>query len=162
MLHGLFLFRRLFFFCAILYHKDGYWSTGIYLQKNRMMLDTAIICIITIILVILCGYVTKTNIGLWAIAAAYLLGAFVLEIKPSDIVEMWPIKVFLMLFSVTFFYGYAVLNGSLEKLSLFFIHSRIRWLLDNSTTSLMKGKFHKTHKMVNRIQYFLPLPRWMI
>lgn len=82
------------------------------------MFDTVIICLIAIILVILLGYITKTNIGLWAIAAAYLLGAFVLEIKPSDIVEMWPIKIFLMLFSVTFFYGYAVLNGSLEKLSL--------------------------------------------
>lgn len=95
------------------------------------MLDTVIICLIAIILVILLGYITKTNIGLWAIAASYLLGAFVLEIKPSDIVEMWPIKIFLMLFSVTFFYGYAVLNGSLEKLSLKVVYAsrRAPWLI---------------------------------
>ena len=95
------------------------------------MLSTVIICLIAIILVILCGYITKTNIGLWAIAAAYFLGAFVLEIKPSDIVEMWPIKIFLMLFSVTFFYGYAVLNGSLEKLSLKVVYAsrRTPWLI---------------------------------
>jgi len=95
------------------------------------MLDTVIICLVTIILVILLGYITKSNIGLWAIAASYLLGAFVLEIKPSDIVEMWPIKIFLMLFSVTFFYGYAVLNGSLEKLSLKVVYAsrRAPWLI---------------------------------
>lgn len=82
------------------------------------MVSTVIICFVAIILVIITGYLTKTNIGLWAIAAAYLLGAFVLDIKPSEIINMWPIKIFLLLFSVTFFYGYAVLNGSLEKLSL--------------------------------------------
>jgi len=82
------------------------------------MADVVILCLVAIILVIFLGYITKTNIGLWAIAAAYLLGAFVLDIRPSDIIKMWPIKIFLMLFSVTYFYGYAVLNGSLEKLSL--------------------------------------------
>ena len=84
-----------------------------------------------IILVILLGYFTKTNIGLWAIAAAYLLGAFVMGIKPSDIVNLWPIKIFLMLFSVTFFYGYAVLNGTLEKLSLKVVYAsrKIPWFI---------------------------------
>ena len=95
------------------------------------MLDTVVICIVAIILVILCGYITKTNIGLWAIAAAYLLGAFVLEIEPRNIVEMWPIKIFLMLFSVTFFYGYTVLNGTLEKLSLKVVYAsrNIPWFI---------------------------------
>ncbi len=82
------------------------------------MLDIVITCIVAIILAILLGYFTKTNIGLWAMAFAYLLGVFVLEIKPSDIITLWPIKIFLMLFSVTFFYGYPALNGTLEKLSM--------------------------------------------
>ena len=95
------------------------------------MLDTVLICAATIILVILLGYFTKTNIGLLAIAAAYLLGVFVLGIKPSDIVKLWPIKIFLMLFSVTFFYGYAALNGTLEKLSLKVVYAsrQIPWLI---------------------------------
>jgi len=89
------------------------------------------ICLIAILLVILLGYITKTNIGLWAIAAAYVLGAFVFGIKPRDIINMWPIKIFLMLFSVTFFYGYAVLNGALERLSLKVVYAsrRVPWLI---------------------------------
>ena len=87
------------------------------------MPDTVLICLITIILVILIGYFTRTNIGLWAIAASYILGVFVLDIKPRDIVTLWPIKIFMMLFSVTFFYGYSVLNGSLEKLSLKIVYA---------------------------------------
>ena len=95
------------------------------------MIDTVVICATAIILVILLGYLTKTNIGLWAIAAAYLLGVFVLGIKPGDIINLWPIKIFLMLFSVTFFYGYAALNGTLEKLSLKVVYSsrQIPWLI---------------------------------
>jgi di/tricarboxylate transporter len=87
------------------------------------MPDTVYICAIAIITVILLGYFTKTNIGLWAIAASYILGVLVLEIKPRDIVTLWPIKIFMMLFSVTFFYGYSVLNGSLEKLSLKIVYA---------------------------------------
>lgn len=87
------------------------------------MADTVFICAAAIIAVILLGYFTKTNIGLWAIAASYILSVFVLEIKPRDIVTLWPIKIFMMLFSVTFFYGYSVLNGSLEKLSLKIVYA---------------------------------------
>jgi di/tricarboxylate transporter len=87
------------------------------------MADTVFICAASIITVILLGYFTKTNIGLWAIAASYLLGVLVLEIEPRDIVTLWPIKIFMMLFSVTFFYGYSVLNGSLEKLSLKIVYA---------------------------------------
>jgi len=87
------------------------------------MPDTVFICAAVIIIVILLGYFTKTNIGLWAIAASYILGVSVLEIRPVDIITLWPIKIFMMLFSVTFFYGYSVLNGSLEKLSLKIVYA---------------------------------------
>ena len=87
------------------------------------MPDTVLICITTIILVILMGYFTRTNIGLWAIVASYILGVFLLDIRPRDIVALWPIKIFMMLFSVTFFYGYSILNGSLEKLSLKIVYA---------------------------------------
>jgi len=95
------------------------------------MPDTVYICLTAIILVILLGYFTKSNIGLWAIAASYILGVFVLDIKPRDIVPLWPIKIFMMLFSVTFFYGYSVLNGSLEKLSLKIVYAARKkpWLI---------------------------------
>lgn len=76
-----------------------------------------ILSLVAIVLVIAIGAKTKTNIGLWAISAAYLIGVFVLKLKPNDIITLFPTKVFLMLFSVTLFYGFAILNGSLEKLA---------------------------------------------
>jgi len=87
------------------------------------MPDTVLICVTAIVLVILLGYLTKTNIGLWAIAVSYILGVLILDIKPRDIITLWPIKIFMMLFSVTFFYGYSVLNGSLEKLSFKIVYA---------------------------------------
>jgi len=77
-----------------------------------------LVCSIIVVAVIIFGTVTRTNIGLWAIFAAYVLGAFVLGVKPALIINMWPTKLFLMLFAVTFFYSFAVLNGSLEKIAL--------------------------------------------
>ena len=77
-----------------------------------------VVCSVIVVAVIILGTVTRTNIGLWAIFAAYVLGAFVLGMKPSLIISLWPTKLFLMLFAVTFFYSFATLNGSLEKLAL--------------------------------------------
>jgi Na+/H+ antiporter NhaD/arsenite permease-like protein len=77
-----------------------------------------LICSIIIILVITIGTITKTNIGLWAIFSAYILGSFVFKISPAEIINLWPTKLFLMLFAVTFFYSFATLNRSLEKLAL--------------------------------------------
>lgn len=78
-------------------------------------MSAIILCLVAIVLVIVIGAKTKTNIGLWAISAAYLIGVFVLKLKPADIITAFPSKIFLMLFSVTLFYGFAILNGALEK-----------------------------------------------
>ena len=69
-----------------------------------------LVCSFIVVAVIIIGTVTRTNIGLWAIFAAYILGSFVLGMKPSLIIDLWPTKLFLMLFAVTFFYGFATLN----------------------------------------------------
>ena len=82
-----------------------------------------LICSAIVAAVIIFGTVTKTNIGLWAIFAAYILGSFVLGINASLIINMWPTKLFLMLFAVTFFYSFAILNGSLEKLALHAVYA---------------------------------------
>jgi len=78
-------------------------------------MSAIVICLAAIVLVIVVGAKTKTNIGLWAIGAAYLIGVYVLKLKPTDIIAAFPSKIFLLLFSVTLFYGFAILNGALEK-----------------------------------------------
>ncbi len=76
-----------------------------------------IISLIAIVAVIVIGTKTKTNIGLWAITAAYIIGVFVLGESPRGLVGVFPTRLFLLLFSVTLFYSFAVLNGTLEKVA---------------------------------------------
>lgn len=70
-----------------------------------------------IVLAVALGYTTKINIGLFAIAFAYLLGCFGMGLSPSEIIGMWPLKIFFIIFSVCLFYSFATVNGTLEKLA---------------------------------------------
>ena len=73
--------------------------------------------LIAITIAIVLGYKTKINIGFFAIMFAYLLGCFGMGMKTSEVIELWPIKIFFIIFSVTLFYNFALANGALEKLS---------------------------------------------
>ncbi len=63
------------------------------------------------------GYKTKINIGFFTIAFAYLIGCFGIGLKPSEVIELWPVKIFFIILSVTLFYNFALANGALEKLA---------------------------------------------
>lgn len=63
------------------------------------------------------GYVTKINIGFFTIVSAYLIGCFGMGLKPSELIELWPVKIFFIIFAVTLFYNFALANGALEKLA---------------------------------------------
>jgi len=77
----------------------------------------SLIVVAAIILAIVLGYRTRINIGLFAIAFAYLIGCFGMGLKPSAIIAMWPLKIFFIIFSVCLFYSFAIVNGTLEKLA---------------------------------------------
>ena len=40
------------------------------------------------------GRVRKINIGLVAIPFAYIIGAFFMHIKPSDVIDLWPSHIY--------------------------------------------------------------------
>ncbi|MFX5088402.1 SLC13 family permease [Acinetobacter baumannii] len=63
------------------------------------------------------GYKTKINIGFFTIAFAYLIGCFGMGLKPSEVIELWTVKIFFIILSVTLFYNFALANGALEKLA---------------------------------------------
>ncbi|AWM79422.1 C4-dicarboxylate ABC transporter [Gammaproteobacteria bacterium ESL0073] len=73
--------------------------------------------ILSILIAIALGYFTKINIGIYAIVFAYIIGCYVLDLKSSQIIDFWPIKIFFIIFSVTLFYNVALANGALEKLA---------------------------------------------
>ena len=84
-----------------------------------------------IVLSITLGYLTKINIGFFAIVFAYLIGAFIMDLSTSDIIEMWPLQIFFVILTVTLFYGFAMVNGTLEKVAsrLLFWSRKIPWAL---------------------------------
>jgi len=75
------------------------------------------IVVLAIAVSIALGYKTKINTGFFAIGFAYIIGCFVLGLKPSAVVQMWPVKIFFVIFAVSLFYNFGLINGTLEKLA---------------------------------------------
>ncbi|HWR06571.1 SLC13 family permease [Sporomusa sp.] len=85
-------------------------------------MELSLLIVLALLVAIILGFLTEINIGLFAISFAYFIGAFVMKLKPGDIVMMWPLKIFFILFSITLFYNFAIVNGTLEKFAMHLIY----------------------------------------
>lgn len=81
------------------------------------------IVVLAIAISIFLGYRTKINTGFFAIFFAYLIGCFFLDLKSADVIKMWPISIFFVIFAVSLFYNFALVNGTLEKLSAHLLYA---------------------------------------
>ena len=79
------------------------------------MLSVAII--LAIALAIFLGYKTKINTGLFCIVFAYIIGCFVMGLKPKQVIGYWPTSTMFVILSVSLFYNFAAINEILEKMS---------------------------------------------
>ena len=77
----------------------------------------SLIIVICIALAIILGYKTGINTGLFCMVFAYAIGCFVMGLKPSQVISFWPVNTMFVILSVSLFYNFAALNGTLEKLS---------------------------------------------
>lgn len=77
----------------------------------------SLLIVLSIFVAVAIGYKRKINVGLIAIAFSYIFGAFVLGMKPSQIIALWPTSLFFFIMMASFFYGIAVTNGTLGLLS---------------------------------------------
>ncbi|MBF4695259.1 SLC13 family permease [Fusibacter ferrireducens] len=73
--------------------------------------------IVAIIAAIAIGYKTKINTGIIAIVFAYVIGSFVMGMSAKQVILAWPIKTMFIIFSVSLFYNFALVNGTLDKLA---------------------------------------------
>lgn len=64
---------------------------------------------------------TRINIGLLAMPAAWLVGCWGLGMTPAEVIGTWPVSVMFVVFAVSLFYNFALLNGTLETTA--------RWML---------------------------------
>jgi di/tricarboxylate transporter len=77
----------------------------------------SVIIIIAVILSIVIGRMKKINIGLPAMAFAYLIGSFLLNMNPGGIVALWPMSIFFVILAISLFFNFANENGTLETLA---------------------------------------------
>lgn len=76
-----------------------------------------VVVLIAIVITIILGFKTNINIGFYAIGSAYFIGCFAMDMKPKEVLGLWPLDIFFILFSVSYFYEFAIQNGTLEKLA---------------------------------------------
>lgn len=72
---------------------------------------------IALVLSIVIGRMKKINIGLPAMAFAYLIGSFLLNMKPADVISVWPMSIFFVILAISLFFNFANENGTLETLA---------------------------------------------
>lgn len=77
----------------------------------------SLIIVICIALAIILGYKTGINTGLFCMVFAYVIGCFVMGLRPAQVISFWPVNTMFVILSVSLFYNFASINGTLEKLS---------------------------------------------
>ncbi|MDD2979963.1 MAG: hypothetical protein PHN80_08325 [Hespellia sp.] len=85
------------------------------------MLSFIIVAAIAIAVII--GYKTNFNTGFFAIIFAYLIGGFALGLSPKEIIGGWPVSTMFVIFSVSLFYNFALVNGTLEKTARYLLYA---------------------------------------
>ncbi|WNC13716.1 hypothetical protein [Brevibacillus brevis] len=91
----------------------------------------SILIILAIIISIYLGEKLNINTGLVALAFAYLIGCFVLGMSVNDLLDTFPTKLFLVIFTLALFFNFAVVNGTLEKIAHFLLYrfqKHTKWL----------------------------------
>lgn len=76
-----------------------------------------ILCLAAVFLSIFLGRKTGLNTGLYAIALAYVIGNFFMDLPVSGLIGHFSVKILFLLMSVSLFYGYASENGTLEAVA---------------------------------------------
>ncbi|MCF1685500.1 hypothetical protein LQF67_07840 [Tetragenococcus halophilus] len=102
------------------------------------------IVIIAIIIAIICGEKFRVNSGILAVAFAYIIGSFILNLLPEELYLLWPTQLFMVIFGVSFFFNFANTNGTLEILGshiIYIFRDHLFWLPLGFffTTALISG-----------------------
>lgn len=83
------------------------------------MSTTAIIvvCLLGIVVAIALGYKFGINMGVTGIAFAYIVGCFMMQMRVKEVVALWPTSTVFQLMSITLFFGFATVNGTMKAIA---------------------------------------------
>lgn len=77
----------------------------------------SVLILLAIILSVYLGNKFEVNTGILALGFAYLIGAFVVGMSVDAILSTFPIRLFMVIFGISMFFNFAVVNGTLDKLA---------------------------------------------
>ena len=80
-------------------------------------MQPSILAILILFGVILMSAFQRVNIGLLSLVMAWVLGYFILEMKPVEVTTGFPVSMFLVLVAVSYLFGIAGHNGTLNKIT---------------------------------------------
>ncbi|MFN0120235.1 MAG: SLC13 family permease [Blastocatellia bacterium] len=80
-------------------------------------MSPAIATLLALLLAIVLSMVSRINVGMVAIALAWLTGVYVAGMKPEAVMAGFPAVLFMTLAGVTLLFGCAEANGTLERLA---------------------------------------------
>lgn len=80
-------------------------------------MDIPLLSLAALAAVILISRYEKVNIGLVALALAWVIGVYAARLSASEVVAGFPLSMFLVLFGVTYLFSLASLNGTLERVT---------------------------------------------
>lgn len=82
-----------------------------------MQTGMLIVCFAALIVAVVVSIRFSVNVGIVAYALAFLVGGFGLGLPANTIVGYFPVSLFFQLMVITLFYGFAVSNGTIQKIA---------------------------------------------
>lgn len=76
-----------------------------------------IVCFTALIIAVIISIKFSVNVGIVTYALAFLVGGFGLGLSANTIVGYFPVSLFFQLMVITLFYGFAVSNGTMQKIA---------------------------------------------
>ena len=70
---------------------------------------------LALIVVIFVSRRERINVGILAMGLAWIIGSYAAGMKTQDVTELFPLPLFIILFGITFFFGLAKVNGTLDQ-----------------------------------------------
>ena len=80
-------------------------------------MNPALASLLALLLAIILSMISRINVGLVALALAWIVGVYVAGMKPDAIIAGFPATLFLTLTGVTLLFACAETNGTLERLA---------------------------------------------
>ncbi|EGO62428.1 SLC13 family permease [Acetonema longum] len=80
-------------------------------------MSVAVLSLIALIIAIVISCISPKNIGILAIGLSFIVGGIIGNVKVSQIIGGFPLSLFLMLAGVTYLFGIAQVNGTIEKIT---------------------------------------------